>query len=325
MFSGLRARCSTRVTPMTNPDIEIIATGLRFPEGPVELPDGSIAVVEIGRGRIVRIWEGGRQDLLAVTNGGPNGMALGPDGALYVCNNGGFTWAEEGGWLRPVGLALDYSGGKIQRVEVSTSNVTTLYDRYEGRPLSGPNDIVFDDHGGFYFTDTGRVREFGRDHGAVFYGKSDGTSIERVVFPLLAPNGIGLSPDLKTLYVAEMETARLWSYPIVGPGTVHKNPFPSQSGGNLVVGLGGFQRIDSLKIAASGNICVATLVSGCITVVSPSGRILDRVKMPEIYPTNLGFAGDDLRDAIVTLSLTGRVVRLRWREKGLKLQHQCCR
>jgi gluconolactonase len=252
-------------------------------------------------------------------------MALGPDGALYVCNNGGFTWAEEGGWLRPVGLARDYSGGKIQRVEVSTGKVTTLYDRYEGRPLSGPNDIVFDEHGGFYFTDTGRVREFGRDHGAVFYGKADGTSIERVVFPLLAPNGIGLSPDLKTLYVAEMETARLWSYPIAGPGAVHKNPFPSQSGGNLVVGLGGFQRIDSLKVAASGNICAATLVSGCITVVSPLGKIFDRVRMPEIYPTNLGFAGDDLQDAIVTLSLTGRVARLRWGEKGLKLQHQCCR
>jgi len=123
---------------MTKPDIEIIATGLHFPEGPVELPDGSIAVVEIGRGRIVRIREGGRQEPLTVTNGGPNGMALGPDGALYVCNNGGFSWAEEGGWLRPVGLAPDYSGGKIQRVDVSTGEVTTLYDQCDGRTLSGP-------------------------------------------------------------------------------------------------------------------------------------------------------------------------------------------
>jgi gluconolactonase len=143
-----------------------------------------------------------------------------------------------------------------------------------------------------------------------------------VVFPLLAPNGIGLSPDLSTLYVAEMETARLWSYAIAGPGVVHKRPFPSQSGGELVIGLGGFQRLDSLKIAASGNICVSTLVTGCITVISPQGELLDQVWMPEIYPTNLGFAGRGLRDAVVTLSLTGMVGRLRWPEKGLRLQNQ---
>jgi gluconolactonase len=131
-----------------------------------------------------------------------------------------------------------------------------------------------------------------------------------------------LSPDLSTLYVAEMETARLWSYAIAQPGVVHKRPFPSQSGGELVIGLGGFQRLDSLKIAASGNICVSTLVTGCITVISPQGELLDQVWMPEIYPTNLGFAGRGLRDAVVTLSLTGMVGRLRWPEKGLRLQNQ---
>ncbi|CDZ30859.1 Gluconolactonase [Neorhizobium galegae bv. officinalis] len=307
---------------MTVPDLEIIATGLHFPEGPVELPDGSIAVVEIGRGRILRIGEEGKQDVLAITNGGPNGMALGPDGALYVCNNGGFSWAEEGGWLRPVGLAPSYSGGTIQRVDVHTREVSVLYDQCDGRPLSGPNDLVFDDQGGFYFTDTGRVHEFQRDHGAVYYGKADGSSIKRVLFPLLAPNGIGLSPDLKTLYVAEMETARLWSYDIAEPGRVHMKPFPSQSGGALVIGVGGFQRFDSLKVTASGNICISTLVSGCITVVSPDGELLDQVWMPELYPTNLGFIGRDLQHAVVTLSLTGQIGRLRWQERGLRLQNQ---
>lgn len=307
---------------MTIPDMEIIAAGLHFPEGPVELPDGTIAVVEIGRGRIVRIRAGGKSEVLAETGGGPNGMALGPDGALYVCNNGGFSWAEEGGWLRPAGLAPDYDGGAIQKVDISTGEVVTLYDQCDGLSLSGPNDIVFDNLGGFYFTDTGRVREFQRDHGAVFYAKADGSSIKRVVFPLIAPNGIGLSPDLDTLYVAEMETARLWRYAITEPGVVHKKPFPSQNGGELVIGLGGFQRFDSLKVAASGNICVATLITGCITIISPHGDLIDQIMMPDIYPTNLGFVGPDMEDAVVTLSLTGRVGRLRWPEKGLRLQHQ---
>ncbi|WP_323690418.1 SMP-30/gluconolactonase/LRE family protein [Rhizobium sp. AN95] len=89
----------------------------------------------------------------------------------------------------------------------------------------------------------------------------------------------------------------------------------------LVIGLGGFQRLDSLKIAASGNICVSTLVTGCISVISPQGELIDQVWMPEVYPTNLAFVGQGLHDAVVTLSLTGRVGRLWWPEKGLRLQN----
>jgi gluconolactonase len=307
---------------MSRPEIEIIAEGLRFPEGPVVLQDGSVAVVEIGRGRIARVFPGGRVETLAETGAGPNGMAPGPDGALYVCNSGGFSWKEEDGWFRPTGPAADYAGGKIQRVDVETGAVTTLYTECDGRKLCGPNDIVFDDHGGFYFTDTGRVREFDRDHGAVYYARADGSSIKKVAFPVMTPNGIGLSPDLRTLYVAEMETARVWCFPIRQPGELKKEPFPVHNGGKLVVGLGGFQRLDSLKIAASGNICVATLVTGCVTIISPQGHVVDQVWMPEIYPTNLAFDGADLQTAYVTLSLTGKIAKLRWPETGLRLVNQ---
>ena len=145
-------------------DQQILATGLRFPEGPVAMPDGSVILVEIARGAITRIRDG-VASVLATPGGGPNGLALGPDGALYVCNNGGFVWHEEPGMLRPVGTPDDYSGGRIERVDLATGEVTELYRSCGGHALCGPNDIVFDRQGGFYFTDLGKSRRRNRDHG----------------------------------------------------------------------------------------------------------------------------------------------------------------
>jgi len=303
----------------TDGDVRVLATGLRFPEGPVAMQDGSVALVEIERGTITRVKPDGTVGLIAKTGGGPNGMAVGPVGALYVCNNGGFTWIEEKGWVRPTLPAADYTTGRIERVDPATGVVELLYDRCGAHPLCGPNDLVFDRHGGFYFTDTGRVRARERDHGGVYYGLADGSRITAVAYPVLTPNGIGLSPDGTVLYVAEMETGRLWAFDILEPGVVRKEPFPSQHGGRLVIGLGGFQRLDSLAVCASGNICLATLVSGCITFVSPDGAVVRQVKMPDIYPTNICFGGPDLRTAYITLSLTGRLVAVPWPEPGLRL------
>jgi len=164
------------------------------------------------------------------------------------------------------------------------------------------------------------VRERERDHGGIYYALADGSRIVTVSYPVLTPNGIGLSPDGRVLYVAEMEPARLWAFDILEPGVIKRQSFPvSFNGGRLIVGLGGFQRIDSLKVCASGNICLGTLVAGCITVVSPAGELLRRVKMPDLYPTNLCFGGPGLRTAYVTLSLTGRLVAVDWPEAGLPL------
>src|SRR5687768_12194536 len=72
--------------------VEIVAEGLAFPEGPVIMADGSVIVVEIAGGRVTRCWEG-RKETICEIGGGPNGAAIGPDGALYVCNNGGMDAA----------------------------------------------------------------------------------------------------------------------------------------------------------------------------------------------------------------------------------------
>ncbi len=300
-------------------DLHVMATGLRFPEGPVAMPDGSVILVEIALGRVTRVAADGAVSVVAEPGGGPNGAALGPDGALYVCNNGGFVWREIEGLLRPVGTPPDYAGGRIERIDLSTGECKVLYDRCGENRLCGPNDIVFDRDGGFYFTDLGKVRRRDRDHGGLYYALPDGSRIMEVVHPMLTPNGIGLSPDERTLYVAETEAGRLWAFDIRSPGELLKQGSPSPNGGRLIFTQPGYQRYDSLAVDADGNVCVAALVAGQIIVVAPDGRLVREVKMPEPYPTNICFGGAGLRTAYITLSGTGKLVSMPWPDSGLAL------
>ena len=294
--------------------VSILAEGLAFPEGPVVLPDG-VVVTGIAAGCLTHVAPDGTKRRYADTGGGPNGAALGPDGTLYVCNNGGFTWDRTGG-LRPVGKAADNIGGRIQRV-TDGGLVETLYDRCGEVPLAAPNDIVLDAHGGFYFTDHGHREGRRLDFGAVYYATMDGSHIAEVAFPLIGPNGIGLSPDGATLYVAETSSGRLWSWPVTAPGTLGRAGWPSPTGGDLVAGLPGFQRYDSLAVEACGNVAVATLRFGGIAVIAPGGDLVERVELPDPYTTNIAFGGDDLSTAFITLSSTGRLAVLPWARPGL--------
>jgi gluconolactonase len=303
-------------------ELRVVATGLCFPEGPVAMKDGSVVLVEIERQTVSRVLPDGTVQVIARTGGGPNGMAVGPDGALYICNNGGFAWRLEAALLRPAMQASDYTNGRIERVDPKTGAVGVLYAGCGANPLRGPNDIVFDGNGGFYFTDLGKTRARDRDHGVIYYALADSSRIVEVAFPCLTPNGIGLSPDGKVLYVAETEPARLWAFEITAPGVVKKQGWPSPNGGQLVIGLGGFQRFDSLAVDAGENICVATLITGCISVIAPDGRLVRQVAMPDPVTTNICFGGADLRTAYVTLSGTGQMVAMDWPEAGLPLAYE---
>ena len=302
-----------------------IASGLRFPEGPVAMPDGSVVLVEIARGTISRVTPDGKVHVAATPGGGPNGAAIGPDGKLYVCNNGGFEWREAAGaGLRPVGQAKDYSGGRIERVDLETGKVEVLYTGTENGPLKGPNDIVFDAHGGFWFTDLGKTRARDFDHGGIYYAKADGSKIVEAVYPLITPNGIGLSPDGTKLYAAETRTGRVWQWDIGAPGEIVPKPASHHvpNGGSLLVGLPGFQLFDSLAVDGAGNVCVATLMNGGITVVSPDGKSVEHVATDDYMTTNICFGGPDLRTAFLTLSSSGRLVAMDWPRPGLKLNYQ---
>ena len=300
-------------------ELRTLATGLQFPEGPVALADGSVVLVEIADGALTRIAADGSKTVVARTGGGPNGAAVGPDGKCYLANNGGFEWHRENGHIRPLTQANDYSGGRLERVDLKTGAVEVLYRAHGEVPLKGPNDLVIDKAGGIYFTDLGKRRARDMDIGAIYYAAPDGSRIVEVAHPLVTPNGIGLSPDERTLYVAETEAARLWAFPIDSPGVVKKEKWPSPHGGRLVAGMGGYQRFDSLAMQADGRICVATLINGGITVISPDGRHVEHHAMPDPMTTNICFGGADMKTAYITLSWTGRLVAVDWPSPGLRL------
>src|SRR4026209_1535534 len=252
--------------PPTPPPHNVLARGLRFPEGPVAMPDGSIVLVEIERRTLSRVTPDGKVRVIAILGGGPNGAAIGPDGKIYVTNNGGLKFVERPGRLFPVLQGDDYVGGSIQIVDPETGKFETLYDRCDGQRLRGPHDLVFDRAGGFWFPDPGKPRERDGDRGAVYYAKADGSLIREAIFPLERPNGIGLSPDERTLYVVETPTARGWSFTLSAPGESESanGPYRGEKG-RVVVGLGGYQIFDSLAVDREGHVAAATLITGAVS------------------------------------------------------------
>jgi gluconolactonase len=268
----------------------------------------------------------GSTERVVEIEGGPNGAAIGPDGALYLCNNGGcFTPVDLGNLLLPGPFDPSrYIGGRIQRVDLATGAVTDLYTECDGRPLRAPNDLVFDAHGGFWFTDHGIRDGAARtsDLTSIYYAMADGSSITEVVHPVEGPNGIGLSPDGSVLYWAETHSGRVFQRRVVAPGVLE--PAAPIDPSVCLAGLPGYQLLDSLAVDGHGNVCVATLVNGGVTVISPSGET-SHIPTDDLLTTNICFGDRDgsgeYRDAYITVSGTGRLLHMRWPNRGLRLNY----
>lgn len=293
----------------------VIATGLEFPEGPVWDRDGSLYVVEIRGGRIQKIAPDGTMSVFARPGGGPNGAALGPDGTLYVTNNGGFNWHNN----LPIGPAPDYETGRIERID-KNGTVQRIYTSCEGTPLSAPNDLVFDAEGNFYFTDpihrNPQIREtpgtLTKRQGNVYYASPDGKRIRRVATNLQHPNGIGLTPDGKTLIVAQTFAGNLLAFSIRTPGELgEQQPFGTLPAGYYP---------DSLCLDEEGYVLVAGILGGGTVVFAPDGKQVDLIPSEDRVVTNVAFGGSNYSTLYITESGLGRVVTHEWSRRGLVLE-----
>jgi gluconolactonase len=251
--------------------VEVIATGLGWPEGPTVLSDGRIVLVESYRSRLTAIDANGRAERYAYVAGAPNACVLGSDGLLYVCQNGGTT----GPWR-----AAEMTTPSIQRVGEG-GQPEILFTEIAGIALNGPNDLVFDREGRLIFTDPGTYNPASPDPSYIFAIEPDGTASVLVAFPRpVFPNGVAVEVDGSIVW-GESYTGRVGrrrpdgSIEDLGrlPG---KNPIP-----------------DGLKVGADGRLYVTDIVADGIHVLAPDGT-------PERFfhcgkaTTNCVFSGETL-------------------------------
>jgi gluconolactonase len=244
--------------------------------------------------------------------------------SVLVANNGGFLWTDVNGVRIPIDHPTHtneppgFGGGWIERVDLASGDVTVLHRECDGRVLRGPNDLVLDEAGGVWFTDHGKGRRASVDRGGLYYIPPDRGAVVEKAFPLLGPNGVGLSPDNRRVYVAETFTGRLWAWDLEAPGEIRP------AGGSLAVRHGGVcvaatpYSFDSLAVEADGRVAIGAIADG-IVVITPDGSEIDVHPVAGDITTNIAFGDTDRRRAVITLSRSGRVVETTWPRPGAPL------
>ena len=298
--------------PLSEPALPmaILAEGLKFPEGPVYMKDGSILFVEVDGQTIKRLPPGPRAkvEVLADLPGGPNGLAIGPDGLLYIANDGGrFSFTVRDGENYPGAISKTYKPGKIHRMDLKTRQMEVVFDSCDGKPMIAPDDLIFDHAGNLWITEYGVGRN---DGGLMFVPKGGKPTLVR---QMPAPNGIGLSPNGKMLHVSSGTS--LFSFDITAPGKLETKTYPNNGlHSPLVLN----STADSLKVMANGDVAVCSLSRpGGIGVHDKEGHVTF-YGFPDRMTCNLVFGGKDMRDCWITLSGKGQIAKVRWPAPGLK-------
>ena len=253
--------------------VEKIRGGFQFVEGPAKAPDGSIYFTDIPAESIFRLKPDGEIELFFKPSLHANGLMYGGQNRLLACQ-------------------MD---GRLATIDLTSKETTVLTDKYDGKRYNACNDLVIDRQGGIYFTDPRyRAPDPWPQGEEAFYYRDAGGKVTRLGSGLVAPNGIALSPDEKTLYVIPSMQAEMMAYSVLEPGKIGEGRVlcKLEQVEGAVNGGG-----DGLAVDIQGNLYITTATG--VQVVSPEGNHLGTIKVPE-HPANCTFGGPDDRTLFIT-------------------------
>jgi gluconolactonase len=273
-----------------------IATAVAFTEGPTVDRDGNVYFSEMVSLRIMKLGANGVLSTFREQSNNANGLLIDPQGRLVAC---------EGAESQRTGVRVTFKP-RITRTDLRTSKMDVLVDSYQGKPLVSPNDVTIDGHGRLYFTDPGGV--------AVYRIDASGQVTRILAAPdIQRPNGIQVSPDDKQLYLIEANNAdkgarMIRAYDLRPDGTVanmrvHYNFYPGRSADGMSIDTQGNLYASAGMNQLRGTSETLDTKTG-VYVISPQGKLLKFIPIPEDFITNNAFGGPDMKTLYVTAGKT---------------------
>ena len=273
-----------------------VATMVAFTEGPTVDRDGSVYFTDIINQRIMKLGAGGVLSTYREQSNAANGLLIDPQGRLIACE--GATFERPG--VRITGTP------RVTRTDLKTGAVEVLADRYDGKPLIGPNDVTIDGQGRLYFTEL---------NGAAVYRIDGPGKVARILAApdVRSPNGIQISSDDRTLYLIESNQSQggprlIRRYDLQPDGTVrnmrvHYDFSPGRGGDGMSIDTQGNLYVSAGMNQPRGSAETLDTKTG-IYVISPQGTLLKFFPIPEDLITNNAFGGPDMRTLYVTAGKT---------------------
>jgi len=273
-----------------------VAIAVAFTEGPAVDRDGNVYFTEMVSQRIMKLSTAGVLSTFRERSNGANGLLIDPQNRLVAC---------EGAESQRTGV-LEKLRPQITRTDLRTGAMEVLADNYQGKPFVGPNDVTIDGKGRLYFTDlTG---------GAVYRIDAPGQVTRILAAPdIQRPNGIQISPDDRQLYLIEANGAAggarmIRAYDLRADGTVanmrvHYNFYPGRSADGMSIDTEGNLYASAGMNQLRGTSETLDTKTG-IYVISPQGKLLKFIPIPEDFITNNAFGGPDMKTLYVTAGKT---------------------